>query len=133
MKKILSYFAPIWNGKEKPEMWDIFNNYYAHDMCVKAVKRYLRAPNKYVHKSFSKSDTVGFEALCEEFDIIFMNQFWSRYEYELSIGEAFPIGDDGKPRRKLYKKDVYWFLKPNIPVIVRGCISQYKMQNKTAS
>lgn len=128
-EKFLSYFVPQWDPyKKEAVMWDIFNNYSVHDWCVRDIKRYLRAPSKFKSPSLNKDvpDVYGFEGLCREFERSFANQFWARYEYEYSIGEAFPLGDDGKPRGELYKKDAYWILKPNIPFIVNGCISQYK-------
>lgn len=128
-EKILSYFVPQWDPhKREAIMWDVFNNYSVHDWCVRDIKRYLRAPKKFKSPSYGKyePDIYGFEGLCREFKRNFANQFWVRYEYEFSVGEAFPLGDDGKPRERLYKKDAYWVLLPNIPFIVEGCVNQYK-------
>lgn len=132
MESVLSYFVPCWKrcGHNEPEMWNVFSNYYVEEHCMKEIKKYLRAPNKYRHKKYNGQESLGFEALCEEFDSIFMNQFWSRYEYEYSISEPFPLDENNNLRGEFFKKDVYWTLKPNIPFIVNGCIAQYKQWKK---
>ena len=47
------------------------------------------------------------------------------YEYEISVGDAFE-----KDCNKLEKWDCYAQAKPNIPMIARECIYQYKEQRK---
>lgn len=138
--KIFEFYCPIVDrfgkssttGKTTIEMFNIFDNYYVYKYTLKEVKKYLRAPSKYKYKSFSSEETLyGFDALCKELSSILAHEFWSRYQYEFSIGEPFPIGDDNKLRSELYKKDIYWLLKPNIPVIANSCINQYKKWLKT--
>ena len=47
------------------------------------------------------------------------------YEYEISVGDIFE-----KDCNKLEKWDCYMQTKPNIPMIARECIYQYKQQRK---
>lgn len=139
-KKIFEYYCPNveMHGRSdiRVEYWNIFNNYYVYEWTLRAVKKYLRAPSKYCYKSFGENvePIYGFEALCKELEMIFAHEFRARYQYEFSIGEPFPLNDDKTVRSELFKEDLFWLIKPNIPIIANSCILQYKiyLKNKTA-
>ena len=131
---MLEYYVPKVNFKGELEMWNIFDNCYVSHYCLKEVKKYLRAPSKYKATSYTytneKKVSTGIDGLCEEFDKIFMHEFWSRYEYEFSISKPFPVDENGQLKEEFCKKDIYWLLQPNIRSIVYDVIRQYKAELK---
>lgn len=148
-----------WNRK-KVYQFNIFNNMHVQEWSEQAVKKYLRSPAKYKYvKQYSnpylgteKVTVYGFEALCAEIKSILKNQCWSRREYEISVSDAFVTEisdvindidkynsleefkeyltkkDDRNP--KLEKWDCFQQCEPNIPMITREIIWQYKQQSK---
>lgn len=141
-----------WN-KKCVEHFNIFRNIYVQEHTEKEIKKYLRSPKNY-EKKCSRNETVlyGFEALCEEIRSIIMWQEWSRQEYEISVSDAFvlevsdiydsidsfrsledlkeELEKQVKRNPKLEKWDCYAQCEPNIPMITRECIWQYKQQLK---
>ena len=102
--------------------YNIFNNIRVNETVEKEIKKYLRAPNKYaIPKKDSDESYMGFEALCTLIESTIMWKQWSRREYEISVGDAFCTEVE-----ELEKWDVYSQCKPNIPMIARECIWQYK-------
>lgn len=95
----------------------------------------------------------GFEALCEEIRSAIMCEEWCRCEYEICVGSLFTtelhdilwdidkgdiaiedlyetIKKRDERNHRLKKIDCYQQALPNIPMIVRECIYQYKEQLK---
>lgn len=113
-------------NKKKVVNFNIFNNYLVHDWTLKEVKKYVRSPKNYKYVSYSNNETIyGFEGFCESLRSIIMWQEWSRVEYEISVGDAFE--DDCS---KLEKWDCYEQCAPNIEIIAREVIYQYRQQSK---
>ena len=63
--------------------------------------------------------------MCEKIKSLIAWQEWARREYEISVGDAFE--DD---LSKFEKWDCYRQCEPNIPMITREVIYQYKQQLK---
>lgn len=111
-----------WNA-QKVGMYNVFRNIKVQEATEREIRKYLRSPKNY--KGWRDKNLSGFEALCEEIRSIIHWQEWSRREYEISVGDAFE--DDCN---KLEKWDCYGQCEPNIPMITRECIYQYKQQKK---
>jgi hypothetical protein len=112
-----------WN-RHKVERFNIFNNCYLNDNAIKEVKKYLRSPSKYEYTDsvfHDRKKYYGFDALVREIDSLIRWQEWGRREYEISVGDAFESDCS-----KLEKWDCYEQCKPNIPMIAREIIWQYK-------
>ena len=120
-------------NKKKVENFNIFRNCLVQEYTEKAVRKYLRAPKKFKHivqyenKLLGREEIAlyGFDALVEEIDRTIAWQERGRREYECSVGDAFTTDCN-----KLEKWDCYMQTKPNIPMIARECIYQYKEQRK---
>ena len=117
-------------NKGKVVNFNIFRNIRVQESTEKAVKKYLRAPSKFsAEKKDYKLDTsekiYGFPAFCEELRHIIMWQEWSRCEYEIMVGSLFE-----EDCRNLQKVDCYMQALPNIEIIAREVIYQYKKQTK---
>ena len=117
-------------NSKKVENFNIFNNASLNDAVEKEVRKYLRSPSKY--RYFKHGFWVGeyeyiygFEGLCNAIKSLIMWQEWSRREYEISVGDAFE--DD---LNKFEKWDCYKQCIPNIAIITREVIWQYKQQLK---
>ena len=105
-------------------MFNIFDNIHVQEHTEKAIKKYLRAPSKFKYeKLFTKEEpTYGFEALCKEIKSIIQWQEWSRCEYEIIVRDQWSDKEE--------KWDCYMQAAPNIEMIARECIYQYKKQLK---
>lgn len=139
-----------WN-KKKVINYNVFNNILVQERTEKAVKKYLRNPKKFKYESFYKDvePIYGFDALCKEIEGIIRHEEWARCEYEIAVGSHFiteiydvlrEIGrgniavenlyDELKKinsrNSKLEKVDCFGQTKPNIPMITREVIWQYK-------
>ena len=112
------------NGQQV-EWFNIFRNAYVQEYTEKAVKKYLRSPKNFKYERQGEKPIYGFDALCKEIERTIMWQEWGRREYEISVGDAFE--DDC---RRLEKWDCFMQAKPNIPMIARECIYQYKEAKK---
>ena len=118
-------------NKKKVINYNIFNNINVQECTEKAVRKYLRAPKKFKHivqyenKFLGREEIAiyGFDALVKEIDSIIRWQEWSRREYECSVGDAFTTDCN-----KLEKIDCYYQSKPNMEIIAREVIFQYKKQ-----
>ena len=116
-----------WN-KKCVENFNIFNNISLNDAVEKEVRTYLRLPKKYYYQKYDFDTNqynyiYGFDGLCRTIKSLIMWQEWSRREYEISVGDAFE--DD---LSKFEKWDCYRQCEPNIPMITREVIWQYKQQ-----
>jgi hypothetical protein len=125
------FYVLNYNWNEKcVENFNIFNNTSLNDAVEKEVRKYLRSPKKYYYQKYD-FDTkeyyciYGFDGLCETIRMLIMWQEWARREYEISVGDAFE--DD---LSKFEKWDCYYQCEPNIPMITREVIWQYKQQLK---
>ena len=107
------------------EPFNIFRNCYVQEYTEKAIKKYLRSPKNYKYEKYGEDTLYGFEGLCKDIERIIQWQEWSRCEYEIFVGNVFE-----KDCNKLEKWDCYAQAKPNIPMIARECIYQYKEQRK---
>ena len=120
-------------NKKKVENFNIFQNCLVQKYTEKAVKKYLRAPKKFKHivqyenKLLGREEIAlyGFDALVEEIDRTIAWQERGRREYECSVGDAFTTDCN-----KLEKIDCYYQSKPNMKIIAREVIFQYKQQLK---
>ena len=120
-------------NKKKVVNYNIFNNIRVQEWTEKAVRKYLRAPKKFKHivqyenKFLGKEEIAlyGFDALVEEIDRTIAWQERGRREYECSVGDAFTTDCN-----KLEKIDCYYQSKPNMEIIAREVIFQYKKQLK---
>ena len=120
------YYVLNYNpNTKKIEPFNIFRNCYVQEYTEKAIKKYLRSPKNYKYERYGEDTLYGFEGLCQEIERIIQWQEWSRREYEISVGDAFE-----EDCNKLEKWDCYMQTKPNIPMIARECIYQYKEQRK---
>lgn len=141
-------------NRNKVEMFNIFRNIYVQEWTEKAIKKYLRSPKKFKYESFfNKEVTYGFDGLCKEVESILRHELWSRCEYEVAVGSLFTtelkdivrevergeittdnLYDELKRKTErngnLEKIDCFYQAQPNIPMIVRECIYQYKRQLK---
>lgn len=121
------YYVLNYNHNEqKVTPYNIFNNVYVQEYTEKAVRKYLRNPNKFTYKSFDGKEIIyGFDAFVRELDgIVAWQERWRR-EYEISVGDAFEIDSE-----KLEKWDAYSQTRMNIEMIAREVIWQYKQQKK---
>ena len=118
---------------KKIEPFNIFRNYYVQEYTEKAIKKHLRSPKNYKYVVQHKNDFLGreeiavygFDALVKEIDSIIAWQERGRREYECSVGDAFTTDCN-----KLEKIDCYYQSKPNMKIIAREVIFQYKKQLK---
>ena len=121
------YYVLNYNhNKKQIEPYNIFNNIYVQEYTEREVKKYVRSPKNYTYKSFDgKEEIYGFDGLVKELDSIIQWQEWGRREYECSVGDAFTTDCN-----KLEKIDCYYQSKPNMEIIAREVIFQYKKQLK---
>lgn len=145
-------------NRNKIVNYNIFNNIIVQERTEKIVKKYLRNPKKFKYEPFSRNvePIYGFEALCKEIESIIRYEEWSRCEYEIVVGSPFTtevrdiirevkrgnlavenLYDElkkiGQQNFKLEKWDCFAQVKPNIPMIAREVIYQYKEQLKKES
>ena len=128
------YYVLNYNpNAKKVENFNIFQNCLVQEYTEKVVKKYLRAPKKFKHivqyenKLLGREEIAlyGFDALVEEIDRTIAWQERGRREYECSVGDAFTTDCN-----KLEKIDCYYQSKPNMKIIAREVIFQYKKQLK---
>lgn len=120
-------------NKKKVINYNIFNNIRVQKWTENAVRKYLRSPKKfkyivqYANKFLNREEIAiyGFDALVKEIDGIIAWQECGRREYECSVGDAFTTDCN-----KLEKIDCYYQSKPNMEIIAREVIFQYKKQLK---
>ena len=112
-------------NKHHVEPFNIFSNHRVNTETVKAVKRYLRNPSKFSCKYYIQVDTIcGFDAFVKELGIIIACEEWARCEYEIMVNGLFSDDDC------VQKIDCYSQCKPNMAMIAREVIWQYKQQTK---
>ena len=125
------YYVLNYNFNKKcVENFNIFDNISLSEETEKQIRKYLRSPKKYYylkHGSYVGEYTYiyGFNGLCETIKSLIMWQEWGRREYEISVGDAFE-----KDLNNFEKWDCYKQCIPNIPMITREVIWQYKQQLK---
>lgn len=142
-------------NRNKIVNYNIFNNIIVQERTEKAIKKYLRSPKNFKYEPFGRDvePIYGFEALCKEIESILRHELWSRCEYEIAVGSLFTtelkdivrevdrgeittdnLYDELKKKSErngnLEKIDCFYQTQPNIPMIVRECIYQYKEQLK---
>lgn len=110
-------------NRKKIINFNIFWNIRVYENTLKEVKKYVRSPKTYCYKSFMKDQEpiYGFEAFCEELRSIIRWQEWGRCEYEIAVGDH--MNDD---LSRYEKWDCFMQAEPNIEVIAREVIYQYK-------
>ena len=113
-------------NKNKVIPYNIFRNINVQECTEREVKKYIRNPKNYTYKSFDGKEVIyGFDALVRELDGIIQWQEWGRSEYEMSCGYKFETDCN-----KLQATDCYEQCKPNMKMIAREVIWQYKQQQK---
>lgn len=109
-------------NKHKIVNYNIFNNVRVNQRTEKAVRKYLRAPSKFTYYSFAQKDNIyGFEGFCKELSSIIACEEWGRSEYEIMVGDLF-----AESFEDCEKWDCWMQCKPNIEIIAREVIHQYK-------
>ena len=112
-------------NKRRIEPFNIFRNVWVNDMTAKAVKKYLRNPSKFCrHRIGSGEPKYGFDGFVEELNAIIMCEEWGRCEYEILVNGMFSDEDH------VQKIDCYEQCKPNMEMIAREVIYQYKKFKK---
>ena len=122
------YYVLNYNhNKQKVESFNIFNNVCVQELTEKEVRKYLRSPKNYKYESFfaEKEIIYGFDGLVKRIDRIIAGEEWGRSEYEMSCGYKFETNCN-----KLQSTDCYEQCKPNMGMIAREVIWQYKQQKK---
>ena len=113
-------------NKNKVIPYNIFRNINVQECTEREIRKYLRSHKNYTYKSFDgKEDMYGFDALVKEIDHIIKWQEWGRSEYEMSCGYKFETDCN-----KLQSTDCYEQCKPNMGMITREVIWQYKQRKK---
>ena len=108
-------------NRKRIEPFNIFDNIWVNTRTNAEVRKYLRAPSKYKHFTWSTHESIyGFDAFVKTIDSIIMCEEWSRCEYEIMVNGLF--SDDDKAQ----KIDCYDQCKPNMEMIAREVIWQYK-------
>ena len=99
-----------WNwNKQKPEMFNIFNNHYVYEGAVELTKDYVEG------KIATRKEYV------EKLGKTIQWQEWSRAEYEISVGDVFPHS-----LSELHKVDCWMQAIANIDLIADMCVQRYK-------
>lgn len=124
------YYVLNYNfNKQQVDLYNIFNNIRVQEWTEKAVKKYVRSPKNFTYKSHSYGKEpeviIGFDGFVKELDSIIRCEEWSRSEYELSCGYAFETDCN-----RLEKWDCYQQAKPNMEMIAREIVYQYKKQKE---
>ena len=128
---MFEYYVLNYNWNKKcVENFNIFDNISLDNAVEKEVRKYLRSPKKYryfYHGLYvgEYGYIYGFEGFCKVLGALIGWQEWGRREYEISVGDAFETDCD-----KLEKWDCYRQCKPNIPMIAREVIWQYKHKHR---
>ena len=114
-------------NRKKVVNYNIFNNINVQEWTEKAVRKYIRAPKKFVYEPFNKSEETlyGFDAFVRELDRTIAWQERGRRQYEISVADAFESDVN-----KLEKWDCYMQAKLNMTIIAHEVIRQYKEQLK---
>lgn len=107
--------------------FNVFQNGTVQEESEKEVKKYLRNPSNYccIPYDICEPTLYGFPALCETIRRTIMHEEWARCEYEILVGSLFY-----KDEKELKKIDCYTQCLPNIEMITREIIYQYKKQKK---
>ena len=127
----IEYYVLNYNFNNKcVENFNIFNNISLSEETEKQVRKYLRSPKNYHYIKHGlhvgeHTYIYGFDGLCETIKSLIMWQEWGRREYEISVGDAFEDDLDNFEKWDCYRQCV-----PNIPMITRELIWQYKQQLK---
>ena len=92
-------------NRKKIENYNIFRNFY----FIENVKKLLE-------------EHLTFEDFIIQLDKKLRYSFWSKREYEISVGDAFE-----ENLNKYEKIDVYSQVKPNIKILAKCIIDNYKV------
>lgn len=112
-------------NKHHIEPFNIFRNWMVNEQTAKAVKKYLRNPSKFEYTSWSYETIYGFDAFVKELDMIIRCEEWARCEYEIIVNGMFSKDENAQ------KIDCYEQCKPNMAIIAREVIYQYKQYLKS--
>lgn len=108
-------------NEHRVEPFNIFRNHYVNSQTIKAVRKYLRSPSKFEFKRWGSDKVIyGFEAFVETINLIIKCEEWARCEYEIMVNGLFSDEDCAQ------KIDCYTQCKPNMEMIAREVIYQYK-------
>lgn len=151
------FYALNYNSNSKQvEMFNIFNNATVYNRTLSAVKKYCRSPKNYSYTKFachSKDDKkiYGFEGFCTEIESVIKSEEWARHEYEILAGNVLTgshqISDENNEKnienklkkleslekdiKALKKWDCYAQALPNIELIARDVVFQYRKWKKS--
>ena len=92
-------------NRKKIENYNIFRNFYFIENIKKLLEEHLT-----------------FEDFIIQLDKKLRYSFWSKREYEISVGDAFE-----ENLNKYEKIDVYSQVKPNIKILAKYIIDNYKV------
>lgn len=128
----LEYYVMNYDvNSQRIEYFNIFRNSRVHKSAEEEIKKYLNNPEKYEYQEFNydnwQYETVctGFDAFVKKLDGVIRSEQWGRREYEISVADAFE--DDVN---KLVKVDCYMQAVPNMRMIAREVLWQYKHQDE---
>ena len=108
-------------NRHKIEHFNVFQNHTVNSRTNQAVRKYLRSPKNFKFQKWSDEESLyGFDAFVKTIDSIIMCEEWARCEYEIMVNGLF--SDDDKAE----KWDCYKQCKPNMEMIAREVIWQYK-------
>lgn len=124
--KLEYYVMNYDSNSQRVEYYNIFRNSRVHESTEKETKKYLRSPKKYEYRDYTSGEvTIGFDGFVKMLNRIICCEEWSRREYEISVADAFE--DDVN---KLVKVDCYMQTVPNMRMIAREVLWQYKHQDE---
>lgn len=111
------------NNRKKVVNFNIFRNRHVYEHTLSEVKKYVRNPKTYCYVPFTMGEELiyGFEAFCRELASIIRWQECSRCEYEICVGDHM-----SEDISQYEKWDCYQQASPNIEIIAREVIYQYK-------
>ena len=100
--------------------WFVLN----YDFNKRRIEDFNIFRNSYFTKSVEEllKEYSSFEEFVIQLDRKLMYCFWSKREYEISVGDAFE-----KDINKYKKIDVYSQVKPNIEILAKYIIDNYKV------
>lgn len=124
----LAYYVHCYDiNSRKVKEFNVFNNIWVRERTIRELKKYNRAPSKYCYESIVRNQKwYGFEGLVEAIDRIIFTEEAYRCEYEMGVCDKF-----ARSLNEIQHMDCYMQCKPNMEIIVRECLWQYRRSLKS--